>query len=410
MSEQSINSQSINESSPMQAEALNYFDKIKVSPNGMFARIILAFLTTAGIFYINIMPAVVNGLKEGLAFTSQQAGFVSSANLYGAAIGALSAVFLIKRIRWQRWSYVLLLTLIVMDSLCIFITEPIAMIMVRAIHGLIGGLLVGIGFSIISRTSEADKTFGYLLLIQWGLGGLGIMFLPGLVPEYGTSALFISLVTFTVVTIIMLPFLPHYQVERLVTALQDNQQITSTTSHIPLLLNLFGIFLFQAANMGLFAYMISLGKADGLSVSFMSNALAIASWVALFGALLVIIIGTKFGRAIPLVSAIFITALCSWLLHFSSNEMVYLIANIIIGITWAFVLPYLFGICSELDKSGQMAALGGFASKMGLASGPMVAALMLNGENYHQVINFGVVGLVLCAIVVLKPARNLDIN
>jgi hypothetical protein len=84
--------------------------------------------------------------------------------------------------------------------------------------------------------------------------------------------------------------------------------------------------------------------------------------------------------------------------------------NIIIGITWAFVLPYLFGICSELDKSGQMVALGGFASKMGLASGPMVAALMLHGENYQQVINFAVVGLVLCAIVVFKPARRLDIN
>ena len=162
--------------------------------------------------------------------------------------------------------------------------------------------------------------------------------------------------------------------------------------------------------MGLFAYMISLGKANGLSIGFMSNALAVASWVALLGAFLVIIIGTKYGRTIPLVSAIFITALCSWLLHFSSSEMIYLIANIIIGITWAFVLPYLFGICSELDKSGQMAALGGFASKMGLASGPMVAALMLNGENYQQVINFAVVGLVFCAIVILKPARSLDNN
>jgi MFS family permease len=156
--------------------------------------------------------------------------------------------------------------------------------------------------------------------------------------------------------------------------------------------------------------MISLGKAEGLTVKFMSNALGIASWVALLGAFLVIIIGTKFGRTIPLIFSILITALCSWLLHFSHSETVYLIANIIIGITWAFVLPYLFGICSELDKSGQMAALGGFASKMGLASGPMVAALMLSGENYQQVINIAVVGLVLCTIIVFIPARVLDKN
>ncbi|MDT0602268.1 MFS transporter [Thalassotalea castellviae] len=384
------------------------FEQIKVAPNGVIARIILAFLTTAGIFYINIMPAVVNGLKEGLAFTSQQAGFVSSANLYGAAIGALLAVFVIKHIRWQRWCYLLLIALITIDASCIFITEPVTMIAFRAFHGLTGGLLVGIGFSIISRTSEADRTFGYLLLIQWGLGGLGIMYLPGLVPEFGTSALFVSLTTFTLITLLMMPFLPHYEVEKIIEPLKTVASDTTQRLRLPLTLNLSGIFLFQAANMGLFAYMISLGKADGLSLDFMSNALGVASWVALIGALLVILIGTKYGRTIPVVIATLLTAFCSWLLHFSSNEMIYLMTNITIGITWAFVLPYLFGICSELDKSGQMAALGGVASKMGLASGPMIAALVLHDENYQQVIDIAVIGLVLCAIVVIKPALSLD--
>jgi hypothetical protein len=79
-----------------------------VAPHGMLARIFLAFLTTAGIFYINIMPALVSGLKEGLNFTNQQAGFVSSANLYAAAAGALLAVFIVKHIPWKSWAYVIL--------------------------------------------------------------------------------------------------------------------------------------------------------------------------------------------------------------------------------------------------------------------------------------------------------------
>lgn len=382
----------------------SFFAQYKVLPHSIAARIILAFLTTAGIFYINIMPAVINGLKEGLQFTNQQAGFVSSANLYGAAIGALSAVFLIKRINWQAWAYVLLVLLVAIDINCIFIESPTVMIIVRALHGLTGGLLVGIGFAIISRTNEADKTFGYLLFIQWGLGGLGIMYLPGLVPEFGTAALFISLVAFTLATLVMLPFLPDYAIQ----AHTKNNKEDTSIKRMPLFLNLLAIFLFQAANMGLFAYMISLGKADGLSIEFMSQSLAVASWIALLGAFLVIVIGTKYGRTIPLVFSILLTALCSWALHFSVSEQVYLIANIIIGVTWAFVLPYLFGICSELDKAGQMAALGGFASKMGLASGPMVGALMLTQDNYGQVIDIAVIGLVLCAFVVIKPARLLD--
>ncbi|WNC72250.1 MFS transporter [Thalassotalea psychrophila] len=380
------------------------FSDMKAEPNSVIARIILAFLTTAGIFYINIMPAVVNGLKDGLGFSTQQAGFVSSANLYGAAMGALLAVFIIKKINWKRWSYSLLVALIAIDLACIVIESPSLMIAVRAFHGITGGLLVGIGFGIISRTSEADKTFGYLLFIQWGLGGLGIMYLPGLVPEYGTGALFLSLVAFTVVTLMMMPFLSEYPIEDK----PVEKQLNSSVKRLPLMMTLFAIFLFQGANMGLFAYIIGLGKVEGLTVEFMSPVLAIASWIALIGSALVIVLGTKFGRTIPILFAVLITALCTWLLHFSESEMVYLVTNMFIGITWAFVLPYLFGICSELDQAGQMAAMGGFASKMGLASGPMVAALLLGDDNYAMVINISAIALVACALVAFKPARLLD--
>lgn len=382
-----------------------FWARKKVSPHGILARIILAFLTTAGIFYINIMPALVSGLKEGLHFSNQQAGFVSSANLYGAAAGALLAVFIIRRINWVATSYALLVTLILIDLSCLVIESANLMVFVRAIHGLAGGLLVGIGFSIISRTQEADKTFGYLLFIQWGLGGLGIMYLPALVPDYGTSALFLSLVAFATFTLIILPFLPDYPiVEKVKTAGPSKAHI----NRVPLLFTLGGIFLFQAANMGLFAYVIGMGKAAGLNIEFMSPALAFASWIALLGPLLVILVGTRFGRTIPLLTAIVLTSICSWALIYSEIESVYLIANIIIGITWAFALPYMFGICSELDKAGQMAAMGGFASKMGLASGPIVAGLLIGDEQYSVIIIVAAAVLVLCAAVVFKPAYLLD--
>ncbi|GAB2676620.1 MFS transporter [Aliiglaciecola aliphaticivorans] len=376
----------------------------KVDSNGALARIFLAFLTTAGIFYINIMPALVSGLIEGLNFTNQQAGFVSSSNLYGAAAGALLAVFIVKHINWKKWAYVLLLTILLVDFLSIFITSPTIMVIIRGAHGLVGGLLVGIGFAVISRTRDADKTFGYLLLIQWGLGGLGIMYLPAMVPEYGTSALFIALMSFTFISLAMLPFLPSYPVA----ATDPLAKLPAKVRRQPLVLTLLAIFLFQAANMGLFAYVIGLGKAEGLTMDFMSPALASASWVALLGSMLVILIGTKYGRTMPLIAAIIVTAICTWVLIYSEVSMVYLIANVLIGITWAFALPYMFGICSELDKAGQLAALGGFASKMGLASGPMAAALLLNDDSYETVIYFSCILLIVCSAVIFWPARLLD--
>ena len=377
---------------------------MKVAPNSVLARIFLSFLATAGIFYINFMPAVINGLKEGLQFTNQQAGFVSSANLYGAAFGALVSVFLIKKINWRRWAYALLILLICIDTVSIFAESPTTLTIIRAIHGICGGLLVGIGFAIISRTTEADKTFGYLLFIQFGLGGLGIMVLPGLVPIYGPGVLFMTLIAFTLITLIMLPFLDEYPV--IEPAL--NQQVDKTIKTGYLTLNLLTIFLFQAANMGLFAYMIGLGKVEGLSLDFMSSSLGTASWVALIGTVVVIAVGTKYGRTKPLLVGIIVTAICSWSLHYSESQTVFMLANFMIGITWAFVLPYVFGICSELDAAGQMAAMGGFASKMGLASGPMIGALVLGEANYGLIINIAAIALLFSAALVIIPARYLD--
>lgn len=375
-----------------------------VDPHGVAARIMLAFLGTAGLFYVNIMPAIVSGLIDGLGFTNREAGLVGSANMYGAALGALTAVFLVKRLPWRRACTCLFFGLIIMDSISIFVEKPTLMIAVRFLHGFIGGMSVGIAFSVMARTTEADKTFGYLLVIQYSLGGLGIMVLPPLVPVFGAWVLFVALSAFSVVTLCMLPFLPHYPEREHAAAHTEGNGIQWR----PLGLTLGSLFLFQAANMGLFAYIIGMGRHYGLEQGFIGTSLAAASWVGVLGSMLVIFLSTRFGRLKPLGAGIAITVVATVGLHWSGLPWMYALANCAVGITWAFVIPYLLGMCAQFDRAGQMAALGGFASKMGLASGPAVAAFLMTGENYGLIINIAVVGLIASLLVVMIPARLLD--
>ena len=218
----------------------------------MTARVYLAFLASAGLFYVNIMPAIVSGLIDALGFTNQQAGNVASANMYGAATGALLIVFLIKRLNWQLICTLFLSGLVLLDFLSMHIADPITLVVIRFVHGFIGGMLVGTGFSLIARTSQPDRTFGVLLFVQFGFGGLGIMLIPGLVPKFGTQVLFYSLIAFNVATFIMLPFLPEY-------AVKEQKKLEKTKSSVgiqkgSIILTLATIFLFQAANMGLLIF------------------------------------------------------------------------------------------------------------------------------------------------------------
>lgn len=374
-------------------------------PNGEIARVLLAFLATAGLFYVNIMPALIDGLIEGLGFSNQQAGFVGSANVYGAALGALTAVFLVKHIPWRSTSVILLMGLIAADLISMYLSQPTALIVIRFIHGSIGGGLVGIGFAVISRTSEADRTFGYLLTVQFGLGGLGLMYLPGLVPTYGTAALFMSLIAFSVVTLLMLPFLDSYPSKARNT---QHSQTDGPVNYKLLALAMLATFLFQAANMGVYAYIIGMGKHYGLGADFISSTLGVAAWIAIAGSVLVIFLSTRFGRLVPVGTAIVLTCIGTWILHYSQLESMYWLANVGVGITWAFVISYLLGMCAEFDSTGQTAALGGFASKMGLATGPMVAALILGEDNYTLLINVAIVALVIGLVIFLIPASALD--
>jgi len=371
--------------------------------DGLVAAVLLAFLATAGLFYVNIMAAIVDGLVSGIGLTEGQAGQIGAVNIYGAALGALVAVFLIRAVPWKILATVCLVILIGIDLASIGLQTFEALMPVRAAHGFAGGVLTGTGFAVIARTANPDRTFGMLLFVQFGLGGLGVMLLPPLAPVYGTQALFLALALFSLVTLAMLPFLSSYPPRAKVSADE------SAIRWAPFGLTLLAIFVFQAANMGLLAYIIRLGLDYGLTRAYVSTALGLATWVALIGPLLVMICGLKFGRFKLLLASIALTLIGTAVFHYSASPAAYMIANCCTGITWGFVIAYLLGMTAEFDKAGRASAFAGFVSKLGLASGPMVAGWVLAGDGgFPALINLAVAGLAISGLVMLVPALALD--
>ena len=373
------------------------------APDGLLAAVLLAFLATAGFFYVNIMAALVAGLVDGLGFSEGDAGRVGSLNIYGAAFGALIAVGIVGRVRWRAFAVCALLALMTIDALSILVTTPKALMAMRFLHGSVGGMLVGVAFSVFARTRTPDRVFGMLLVIQYGLGGLGIMVLPRLVPLYGHGVLFGALIAFSFVTLLMLPFLDDYPRGRI------SRPVPQGGIRYGLLAAAVGsVFLFQAGNMGLAAFMLGLARHFGIDAAFASTALGGATWIGIAGSALVVAFGTRYGRTGPLLVSAVITILGTLAFHWGASKAVYLAANCVTAITWSFAIAYLLGLCAAFDPSGRTAALGGFLSKMGLASGPFAAAWLLDVADYTMLINVSAIVLVASVPVMLAPARALD--
>tara|TARA_B100000586_G_scaffold167922_2_gene122470 strand:- start:1001 stop:2137 length:1137 start_codon:yes stop_codon:yes gene_type:complete len=373
--------------------------KIQINQSSILAAVMYSILATAGLFYVNLGGAFLSAFVDGLNIGRDQAGFIVSANKYGAAFGALIATFIVKKIQWRKTIFYLFVAMIIVDFLSSLITSPTSLIYIRFLHGTIGGLSVGIGLSIIARTINPDKIFGMLLVVQYSFGSLGIWAVPRLVEAYGHIAVFGVLISFTLMTILILPLIPD------VSKNISNSNFKFNLNYL-LIFALIGLFLFQASNMGVADYAFELGKDIGLVNSEISNILTIANIISISGGLLVYIIGIKFGRTIPLIAGISTAAIFTFLLNYSDNVTIYFLANTMTGIAWAFVIPYILGLCATFDMHGQMAALAGFISKVGLASGPLVGSLLIIDYGFGLIINIAAISLIFSLVFLLIPSTK----
>jgi predicted MFS family arabinose efflux permease len=377
----------------------------RAAPDGIVACVLLAFLASAGLFYVNIMPALVSGLIDGLRFTNREAGFVGSANVYGAACGALVAIFLVRRLPWRRTEVVLLLLLLGLDLASTLVRSATPLIALRFLHGIVGGTSVGIGLAVMARTAIPDRAFGMLLTVQYGMGGLGVMFLPGLAKAWGMEVLFLALAAFTAVTLAMLPFLAEYPPRGAATVAADG---SASVRRGPLVRTLVAVFLFQAANMGLNAFLIPLARHYGLADAFTSTTLGIAAWIGALGSIAVIWMAGRYGRTAPVAGVLMLSIAGTACFFLSGSAPVFVIANVVTAIAWSFLIPCFFGMCADFDPAGHSATIAGFFSKMGLATGPAAAALILGKDDYTLLIGVSLAGLAVCTAAVLGPARLLD--
>lgn len=379
----------------------------RVDPDGLPAAFILSFLATAGFFYVNIMGAIVSGLVDGLHLSAAEAGRIGACNVYGAAMGAFVAVLLVRHTPWRPAAVLLLCVLISLDLGSMGVHGAQLLTLLRLLHGVAGGLLVGISYAVIARTRSPDRSFGALMVVQSSLGGVGLMFLPRLVHPFGASVLFLSLAAFSLVALLLLPFLPDYDPPA-ATAAESSvpTNVPSRTWSGGLVVALLAVFFFQAGNMALSAYIIELGRAYGLGLDFVSITIGVSGWIATLGALLVVGLANRWPRVLPIGIGSVLALLGNAAFHESALPMVYLMANIVTAIMWFFVIPYLLGLCATFDRTGRSASLAGLFSKLGLASGPYAASLLLGSDaSYAAVINLAVGALVLATVCGVIAAR-----
>ncbi|HEY3808803.1 MAG TPA: MFS transporter [Steroidobacteraceae bacterium] len=364
----------------------------RLAPNGWPAQLILSFAGTAGILYVNIMPALVDALQVALGFSPEAAGRVGSLNTYGGAFGALCMAAFGRRLPWRATLLSLAAGLIIFDLLSIRIATPWTMMAVRFVHGTLGGGMVAMAYLVISRVSRPSRTFALVIALQYGAYMVSIVVLPVLVRSLGMAPLFLVLVAFSALTMALILFLPDYPETREVSRIAG---AGGATEVLPRLLALASVVLFQAGNMAVNAYIVGLGQSAGLTLRDELPALSAAGLAGLMGSVAVVLLPSRSNPMGPVIIAISMALLGILGLLQAGDRAVWLLASVMNGFAWGATLPLLIGLCASMDRAGSGAMWSSFMSKLGLASGPMLGSFVIGSPPRYAALI--IVGAVLTA-------------
>ena len=234
--------------------------------------------------------------------------------MFGAACGGLLVIGLVRRLPWRLSCLVLLATLVLLDGLSLWIEQPTLLSVARFAHGLAGGFVMGFGAMLIARAGNPERTFALMLGMQMLIGGSMSALLAPLMSDLGVAPVWLVLIGFSVLCLGVVPLLSDYP------APDPDPQGAATNGDTALHARLraplatvccavLALFLYQAGQMGTFAYYFELGQSHGMSDSFLGTTNAVAIWLGVPTALFVAYWSTRSGYLRPIVLASLITAI-----------------------------------------------------------------------------------------------------
>ena len=366
---------------------------------------ILSLLSTCGAAVYFIAPLLVGGYVTQLGFSSQQGGYIISAELAGFAVAPIPAAIWVKRISWRMALYLAAASVILMNLVTSSLTGFSLFLLVRFLSGFAAGIQLAVCMAVIHRTLDPDRSLGYWFGLQLLAGSVGVIFLPGLVADFGIGSVFLLLAGMHVLLLVFIRFIPDSG------EINQMPEVKATGS-VPILvaLGFAGLFLFEAGIMGVWAYYERIGNASGIAAQTIGYALSASLFLGFLGSMATAALSTRFSRLLPVVLGTGLAILCMALLLTDFSTAVYVISVGLFSFAWYFTLPYIMACIANVDTTGRLLILSNLVAAVGTSIGPACAALLQTSGSYVPVLWMGIITMLLSILFVsklaLQPSRE----
>jgi len=356
-------------------------------------------LSCIGVFGLLPQPLVVGALQDTLGFSSQQAGLITAAEVFGGALASIFAAFWIQRVNWRLAALFAIAVVVLGNLLSSFQETYLSLLALRGAVGFFGeGTAFVVAISVISNTSETDRNFAYSIASQVAFGVVAFAVLPFAVAGFGLAGILLPLGAVALLIAPLLRWLPA------VSSRQHDAAAAGASAGIAPALLALGILLIWCIGLGgIYAFEERIGVAGGLEPTSVGSALAVAVAVGFLGALAASWVADRWGRILPVTVALLAQVGAIALLQGELSWIQFALFASAFHFFWNFTGPYLMGMVASSDATGRIAVLMPAAQTGGFAAGTALAGNLMTGGSLLPANAVAIAGC-LMALVVFVPA------
>ena len=347
-----------------------------------------------------LMPVLAGPFIDAFKFNEQELGIIFSLELSGVAVAAILTAL--------RTHTANLRTLGIAGAFiaCLghflsLVTDSVGLFgLTRLLAGIGEGTVLAVTFAAAARATVPERAFAISQITVTIIAMVSFIMVPRLSIfwEYraGIAVLLVSLLIFAPAMLV----LPVRDAD---TPPPDGTETKS--SNFPYIvvgsLVLLAYALTNIADMGIWAFSERTGTSLQISAHRIGEILAMATFFSLAGSFTAATIGIRFGRIAPMAAGLTACFFVVLGVGAPANVLIYTISVVLLPFAFLFSFPYFLGALAALDERGTWAALGGSASAVGIALGPLIAGYLVEKFSYSIMTWLMCLTVVLSAILVL---------
>lgn len=352
--------------------------------NGLPAISAMVAMSNLGALTMLMTPAFIAGYLSSGRLSNTEASTLTSVELAGMTVAVILSSLVIARVDRRACLAVGLLIAAFGHLATMLVASYPVLVIVRTLAGVGVGIAYTVAVAALSATRLPDRNFGIAITSNQLSVTLLLALLSWLGLDQGYRVVIGVVLVFTLLMGLGIGWFPRAAPVQTSAAPAKGAQATS--SMLPGVLGLAGMFLFLVAVGEVWPIVGPIAQSHGIGAATVGSALAIAGLAGIGAGFLVSLIGSRFGRLVPLIVGTVGLACAMLTLLMASDGKSLVTSTSLIMFFWIFSIPYYLGSQSALDPSGRLAVLSSAMMPFGLAAGQALANSMTPGAAYYSTI------------------------